>query len=431
MTAHKATTQGRRFQIGTMTDLETPSGTYVDIRVNDATALPHKTTQAYKPPTGGHTNPADTAKPVDYKDGSQTGVVELMVRRGTTTLEPAVGKLLRAAGWNLDETASKTTVDTGTTTTSLVCAADNSTEVGMGVSVEMDDGKFEPVLAATWSPSTAVPLIAMSADPTDGNDIQKMFTYTPRVGPITETDLVALRELSRVEDGSSNKQEFTHYPCGAQLQDITISPNGTLVFGFDVQMGDTGIDTGTWDTDDFKCREEVVLNDGSMECILVEGNATTGGLTRTQLCLLGDAVISAGLVTTKTPCIGGTNVNSIGGYAVAQPGDSGTVITLQALFDRAMIDHWETVRTGGSGTNPDHALVFSWSGADINHPAVMIAFPRVRLVDCPETQTTGSDSGLVQATFVLEATGASMGGDKGPTESGDRRMYIGIGGELT
>ena len=430
MTINKASTQGRRFQIGNMTDLSTP-GSYVDIRVEDGTELPHKTTQVRRPSTGGLTNPADFPTPRPYKDGSGTGTVEVLVRRGTGTNEPTVGKLLRAGGWNLDAATSLTTVDTGTTTTSLVLAADNGTEVGTALAVEMNDGSFEPVLAAAWSPSTATPLIAMSADPDDSNAVQKMFTYTQRIGPITDTDLCALRELSRVTDGSGNMQEWTHKACGAQLKDITISPNGALKFGFDIMIGDTTEDTGTWDTDAFVDREEIVLNDGAMECIVVQGDAATGGLTRSTVCLLGDTTIVPGCTTKKITCVGGTNVNSVGGYAVELTADPGTTITIPGVFDRAILDDWETDDVGGSGTNPDTAIVFSWSGASINHPSVMIAFPRCKLIDCPDAQTTGTDSGLVQSTFVFGASGADMGSAEGPTESGDQRMYIAISGELS
>jgi hypothetical protein len=431
MTAVRASTKGIKLQLANETALGTP-GSYTDIEFNEATELPTQTRQAYKPPVGGRTNPADTSQVIDYEDGSGTGTLAIMARRGASTAEPTVGKMLRACGFSLAGASSLTTVDTGTSVSSLILAADNGTEDGTALAVQMDDGSFEPTLAAVWTEltTTVTPLYQLSADPTDGNAVQKMFTYTPRTGPITETSTVALKELSRAPDGSGNPQEFIHTGVAATLSDTTIAKNVPLEFSFDLMIADTAISDGSWSSETFNDRENLTLTDGSsFEFIMQSGDPSSGDLSRTTSCLLEDATISWGIELKQIRCVGGTNVNTIGGYVAEFT--AAPKITVTGLFDAAQWAAFETPHTGGSGTNPETCLAFSWSGGNINYPSILIAFPRCRLAEAPSATLKGTDSGLVQGTLVFEATGANMNSNEGPTEPADQACYIAISGELS
>jgi hypothetical protein len=431
MTAHRATTQGRKLQLDSETALGTAAGSPTDIEFNDGLELPHQTRQTYKPPVGGRTNPADTSQVVDFQDGSGTGTLPVMMRRGTTTLTPTIGKLLKAGGWSEAGATSLTTVAAGTVEGSLVLTADNGTEDGTALAVEQDDGTYDPILVASWTvgTTTALPLFDMIADPTDGNDVQKMFTYTPRIGPISATSAVTLKEHSRVEDGSSNPQAWTHNGVATQLGDITITPNMPLELIFNLMIAKTSLGNAAWSTETFNDRTEQTLTDTRFKLLLKQGDPSVGGLDRDTYCMLTDATISPGITMVKQTCVGGDNVNSVGGW-VAQI-ETAPRITLTGVFDAALVADYQTSHSGGSGTNPETAIQFTWSGADINHPSALIAFPRCRLAEAPDTNVAGTDSGLVEGVLVYEATGANMDSNEGPTEPADQAMYIAISGQLT
>lgn len=430
MTEHRASTQGEKLQLANETALGTV-GSWTDIEFNDGLELPTQTRQTYKPPVGGRTNPADTTTVIEHENGTGTGKIAVMARRGTTTLTPTIGKLLKSGGWQESGATSLVTTAAGTVVGSIVLSGDNGVEDGYGMAVEQDDGSFEPCLVADWTvgTTTAIPLFDLEIEPSDGNDVQKMFTYCPQTGPVGSTATIGLRSLSRAEDGSSNPQQWTHTGVATTLQDTTISKDMPLELSFETLIAKTTLTDGTWSTETFNDRTELTLTDNKFQFLMLQADPSSGGLTNTQRNILDDATISWGVTTKPIPSFGGSNVNTVGGYSVditAPPR-----ITVSGVFEASKWADYETVATGGSGTNPETALQFNWIGADINHPTVMIAFPRCRLAEAPSAQTRDTESGLVQGTLVFEATGANLNSNEGPTEVADQAAYIAISGQLT
>jgi len=353
----------------------------------------------------------------------------MLVRRATTTLEPSVGVFLKAGGWTMAKLTGATTVKTGTTTTDLIFTADVAAENGSFVLVETTDDRFEPVHCAAWTVGTtsAVPVFAMSADPTDLDAIEQMHTYYPQTGTLGATEGLTFIELSRATDAAANPQEFTHGGCACVLKTITIEPNMPWKFEFEVLIADTDIADGTWSVETDHEVVGVAIANNDFDFLIEDANAAgVGGMARTAMSIR-KIVIDTGVSAEKITSVGGdTDLNSTGGYTIKTVPPKWTV---DGWFDVTRIEDWKTEFIGGTGTNPGVALMASSSTQDqALYPAVAVSSPLCYLVDAPDVATDGTDSGLVEMTLQFVASGAGLNAADGPTDAGDQAIYIGISG---
>ena len=435
MTIHKASVQGQSYQFDTETALGTAAGAPVYFRP-DTFEFPTAISQAYMPPAGGHINPAASNKAIPFKDGSDTGTITITARRGTTTLEPSVGIFLKAAGWTMAQLTGATTVKTATTTTNLIFTADVAAENGSFVLVETTDDRYEPVHCAAWTVGTtsAVPLFAMSADPTDLNEIEQMFTYYPSSDPLAATDTLTFIHQSRVEDGAGNAQEWTYSGCALILKTITITPNEDWKFEFEVLIANVDVDTGTWAAETDHEVVGVARFNNDFEFLIADATAAgVGGMARTSRGITSQIVINTGVTAQKVTSVGGsTDLNSVGGYipVLTQP-----TWTITTWFERALIDDFETEFISGAGVNPDVALMASCATQDqALYPALAVSSPKCNLISAPKTILSGTASGVVEMEFVFGATAANLNeADARATlgkasDAGSQSIYIGISG---
>ena len=434
MTVHKASTQGQSFKYDTETALGTAAGASVFFRP-DTWDFPTNISQEYMPEAGGHINPAEVNKAIPFKDGSDTGTFTITARRATTTLEPSVGIFLKAAGWTQAKLTGATTVKTATTTTSLLTTADVAIENGSFCLVETTDDRYEPVHVAAWTaPDTAIPLFAMSADPTDLNEIEQMYTYYPSSDPLAATDTLTFIHQSRVEDGAGNAQEWTYSGCALILKTITITPNGEWKFEFEVMIANVDVDTGTWAAETDHEVAGVAKFNNDFEFLMVDATAAgAGGMARTSRGITTQVVIDTGMAAQKITSVGAsTDVNSVGGYVpvLSQP-----TWTITSWFERALIDDFETEFIGGAGTNPAVALMAINSTQDLDlFPALAISSPKCNLIKAPKAILDGTASGIVEMEYVFGANAANLNeADARATlgkasDAGSQAIYFGISG---
>jgi len=434
MAVHKASTQGRSFKYDTETALGTAAGGEVFFRP-DTFEFPTKISQDYIPASGGHINPASVNKAIPFKDGSDTGTITITARRATTTLEPTVGIFLKAAGWTMAKLTGATTVKTGTTTADLIMTADVGAENGSFALVETTDDRFELVHCAAWSVGTtsAVPLFLMSADPTDLDAIEQAFTYYPSSDPFAATDTLTFIHQSRVEDGAGNPQEWTYSGCALILKTITIEPNASWVFEFEVLIANVSVADGTWAAEvDHELPHDAKFNNDFEFLIEDAVAAGAGGAARTAQGIQR-IVIDTGMAAQKITSVGGdADVNSVGGYIAKMTQPTWTIST---LFDITRSDDFKTEFIGGTGTNPDVALMASCATQDqALYPAMAISSPKCNLISSPDTRLDGTDTGLVEMDYVFGANMAKLNegdarADLGKaSDAGSQSVYIGMGG---
>lgn len=427
MAINKATTQGMKHSWDTETALGTAAGAEVDFR-SDALEFPTDTVQTYMPTSGGHTNPADMNKAIPYKAGEGTGTIDMLVRRATTTLTPSVIQFLQAGGWTIAKTTGQAACDTGCSVSSLVAKTDVGQEDSYMVNVETTADRFEPTQIAAWTvgTKTSVPLFKMSAAPAEDEIIEIMHMAYPQSGPLAATDTLTFIELSRVEDGASNPQEWTHGGCACVLKEITITPNEPLKFSYDVLIANTDVADGTWSVETDHEVVGVAMANNDFEMIMTQGDAGAGDLTRT--CVgIRSVTISTGVSIIKVTSVGcDTDVNSVGGYVakLEQP-----TWTVNGWFDITKFEDYETEFVSGSGTNPDTALAASFSSQDyLLYPSVLITMPRGNLIEAPTAALKDTESGMVEGTLVFGGNGAALNSGDGPTAAADQAIYVGVSG---
>jgi hypothetical protein len=428
MAINKATTQGQKHSISAESALGTATGSSWDWRP-DTFDFPTEQSATYQPMSGGHTNPADANKVIPYKSGDQTGTLSALVRRATGTNEPTLGFLLKAGGWTMAELSGATTVATLTVPGSLIFTADVGAENGSFVLVETTTDVFEPVQIAAWTvgTTTGVPVFEMTADPTDLDKIEQMYTYYPQSGTLGAAESLQFIHLSRVEDGASNPQEWTYKGCACILKTITITPNEPLKFEFEVLIAGTTMADGTWSVESDHEVVGVCMANNDFKMLIGDTIASgAGGIARTPIGIRS-VVIETGITAEKITSVGGsTDINSVGGYVIklAQP-----TWTVEGWFD---VDSWtdyETEFVGGSGTNPDTALMACFSSQDyLLYPGVGISSPRCNLIEAPTAALKDTESGLVEGTLKFGANAAELNAQDGPTDAADQAIYIGISG---
>jgi hypothetical protein len=437
MSIRKDSTQGQTFTWDKETALGTPAAAPVYF-LPDEFGFPTEVVQTYRPESGGHINPATQNKVISFKDGHVLdGTLGLTVRRATTTLVPTAAQFLEAGGWTRAALTGATTVKTGTTTADLIFTADVGAENGSMVLVETTDDRFEPVFCAAWTVGTtsAVPLFLMSADPTDDDAIEQMHTLYPQATVLSATEALTLVHQSRVEDGAGNPQEFTYKGCAFVLKEITITPGEKVMFNFDVLIADASVDDGTWvlETDHEVAGDVFTGND--FEFLIEDAVAAgAGGAARTRMQIKSVTISTGVSVQRQTSVGGGTDVNQVGGYTcVIDP--EGPTWTINGYFDISRINDIISEFAGGTGTNPDVALMASWATQDqALYPALAIVSPKTNLKNCPTTLLKDTDSGLVEMTLMFTANAANLNeadarADLGKAEdAGSQAIYIGISG---
>lgn len=430
----KNTVQGNKLSWKAESALGTPTGSAYDFRPEPGYTLPTSDLQTYIPESGGHTNPADSNKPIPFKSGEGTGSIDMVVRRATgtdsATTMPTTVMMMIAAGWSNAKITAQGVTTAACAVDSLVTTADVGQEDGMMVAVETTADVFEPMHIAAWTvgTKTAVPVFDMSAAPGDAEIVELMYTLSPRSGMLGATDALTLIELSRAEDGASNPQEWEHGGCGFVLKEITITPNEPVKFLFDILIANTDKADGTWSVETDHEVAGVMMTNNDFDFLLKQGDASAGGLDRDALSIKS-ITIATGVSLERQASVGGdADVNTVGGYAV-KIDPAGAKWTVNGWFDADKWDDYKTEFAGGAGTNPDTALCASWTSQDyLLYPCGMISSPKCNLCEAPTATLQGTDSGMVEGVLVYRATGAGLNSGDGPTSAADQNIWIGIGG---
>lgn len=427
MAWRKDSAQGFKVSYDLETALGTAAGSRVDFRP-ESFEFPTDASKEYIPQSGGHTNPADANKAIPFKAGDGTGTIEMLVRRATTTLTPSVIAFLQAGGWSVAKTTGQATCAIACTVSALISKTDVGQEDAYMVNVETTADRFEPTQIATWTVGTltSVPLFKMSAAPAEDEIIEIMHMAYPQSGALGATDTLTFVELSRVEDGAANPQEFIHRGCACVLKTITITPNEPIKFSYDVLIADTEPGDGTWSVEVDHEVAGIAMANNDFEFLMTQGDAGSGDLARTAHGIRS-IVIETGTSIIKTTSVGGsTDVNSVGGYSLKLEQPTWTV---EGWFDITMWDDWKTEFLNGSGTNPDTALAASFASQDyLLYPSVLITMPRANLIKAPVAKLRNTESNLVEGTYVFGGNGAALNSGDGPTAAADQALYIAVGG---
>jgi len=433
----KNSTQGQTYTW----DKETAFGTAADAAVYflaDEFDFPTEIVQSYRPISAGNINPATRNKVILYKDGhAMDGSLTIPIRRGTTTLVPTFAQFCEAGGWTRAALTGATSVKTGTTTANLIFTADVAAENGSFVLVEMDSGAWEPVFCAAWTVGTtsAVPLFLMSADPTDLNEIEQMHTLYPQSTVLSATEALTIVNQSRVEDGATHPQEFTYNGCGFVLKELVITPGEKLKASFDVLIANADVADGTWALETDHEVEGEIITGNDFEFLIEDAVAAgAGGAARTSM-QIKSITINTGVSLQRQKSVGGsTDLNQVGGYTCVFA-EEGPTWTINGYFNIDRINDTITAYAGGTGTNPDVALMASWSTQDqALYPAFAVASPKCNMANCPTTLLKGTDSGLVEQTLTFTANRADLNeADARATlgkasDAGSQSIYIGISG---
>ncbi len=432
MTENIGTIQGTKVSIAVETALGTP-GSYTDIHYNgEDTEFPTATRDAYMQPGGGRTNPADYPLAIPYETYKEDALtLGIMPRRHTGTGNPPMVTLLESGGWSTAKlTAAGATVVTNTTDGAIEWDNDDGCETGSMALIEVTSGYYVPVLIADWTVGTkiGIPSIDMAANPGGSAVIQQMFCCTPRTGQVTSTKTVAMKYLSRVEDGSSNPQEWIYTGGSASLGEFTITPNEPVKLPFTLHVADTDVADGTWSVETFIDQEQLNITSSDFEFRMVSGTEATiaaGALTRDTTQLIS-ATINPGVKTKVIKGVGeDSNVNGANGYLAAF--ETQPTATVTCIFDVAQWEQFEALEDDSSETH--YCLEFAWPTRDLDVPAMLVAMPSCQLLESPTADFKNEELGFVTCTMKFGGRAVGLDGEDGPTSAADQAIYIGISGE--
>jgi len=217
------------------------------------------------------------------------------------------------------------------------------------------------------------------------------------------------------------------------LKTITIEPNADWVFEFEVLIANVSVADGTWAAETDHELPGVAKFNNDFEFLIEDAEpAGAGGAARTAQGIQR-IVIDTGMVAQKITSVGATtDVNSVGGYVAKMTQPTWTIST---LFDITRSDDFKTEFIGGTGTNPDVALMASCATQDqALYPAMAISSPKCNLISSPDTRLDGTDTGLVEMDYVFGANMANLNeADARATlgkasDAGSQSVYIGMSG---
>lgn len=383
------------------------------LRHEEGLAFPTETRQVAAQSNLGHAVAFDKPdQPIIYEAVRESALkLPVMIRRASADdATPPIVELFQAGGCAVSSLSDKTTA-TYTDASNLTLAADvidgaaGSDTGGHAVLLEEDGaGIYVPALVGAYTAATkdVALAVALPAQPSDGSDVQQMYTITPRVRQVPSDKTLGFRVYTRGKSSSAPDLAFDLKGCAlASLDGITLEPGQDVPLTFNFHVADVAKATAALTAETLKDGASYQRIGGSFECILRESAAPPVNLALTRVEMV-KADINLGISTVPIPGEGSSNcINSIQGYQAVY---EQATVDLQLLMD---VQYWTEIEKADQADRKVWFLGFVQPTSDLDIPAWGLWFPRMHIIDVVSADLQGADYML--CTLKMGATSAEFG----------------------
>jgi hypothetical protein len=338
-----------------------------------------------------HANPHEMEAPIVF-DKAKEGAISFTTRfHGAEEAadDASLATILESAGWQDTQISADTTLDTGSTASSLVFV-DDVGAVGAGIIVEMDDGRLIPNVITSYAAQTAGLMVTLPAVPSAGNNVYKAHCLTPGMPTDVTDKSLEISHIVRAGDGGGNVTKDQFLGCAlSAVAGIVFEhgavPNVECTFHTATVAHSNPASLGTDDLNDGEGVRPVVDPIFNLSAAVASGSsaaATTGKMIKAtvEIGAKADMVPSVG----DSACVGG-----ISGY-VSNPDKP--MIELEMIWDKTFTDDWD-------GANTPKFIGITLPSTGVTSPPVSIYLPHAEQMEKPTADRYGESYQKITAKF--------------------------------